>query len=232
MKRSGIGLIAVLVLSGIMLSLFSACEKAPAKTAPTEISMGTQAGASEWTIKANKEVAKQFNFADQEEFADAQRGFIATVPGIVIKNAGGGIAWSMPDFDFEKQKETPLTVNPLLWRHAQLNLNNGLYKVTDRIYQVRGFDISNMTIVEGDSKIIIIDVGTTAETAKAMLDLYYQQRGIKPVEAIIYTAISIISLVLKALSPMKMQSPAVSRLLRLQVSSIMPSVRMCWQALL
>jgi len=93
----------------------------------------------------------------------------------------------MPDFDFEKQTEVPVTVNPLLWRHSQLNLNNGLYKVTDRIYQVRGFDITNMTIVEGDSRIILIDVGMSAETAKAMLDLYYQQRGIKPVAAIIYT---------------------------------------------
>jgi len=187
MKRFGIGSLAVLILTGMMLSVFAACEKAPAATAPVEISMGSQAEPTEWTVKANKEIMQQFDFSDQEEFADAQRGFIATVPDIVIKNAKGGIAWSMPDFDFEKQTDVPLTVNPLLWRHSQLNLNNGLYKVTDRIYQVRGFDITNMTIVEGDSQIIIIDVGMSAETAKAMLDLYYQQRGIKPVAAIIYT---------------------------------------------
>jgi alkyl sulfatase BDS1-like metallo-beta-lactamase superfamily hydrolase len=187
MKRFGIGFIAALVLAGMALSIFTACGKAPAAAPPAEISMGTQSEASEWTIKANKEIMKQFDFADKEEFADAQRGFITTVPDLVIKNAAGGTAWSMPDFDFEKQTEAPMTVNPLLWRHSQLNLNNGLYKVTDRIYQVRGFDITNMTIVEGDSRIIIIDVGMSAETARAMLDLYYRQRGIKPVAAIIYT---------------------------------------------
>ncbi|MFA5064548.1 MAG: alkyl sulfatase dimerization domain-containing protein [Dehalococcoidia bacterium] len=186
-KRSGIVLVTIFILVGIMLTAFSACEKAPDKTATPAISLGAQTEASEWTVKANDEVKNQFDFADREEFEDAQRGFIATVPDLVIKNADGGIAWSMPDFDFEKQTETPLTVNPLLWRHSQLNLNNGLYKVTDRIYQVRGFDITNMTIVEGDSQIIIIDVGMSAETAKAMLDLYYRERGVKPVAAIIYT---------------------------------------------
>ncbi|MFA5400104.1 MAG: alkyl sulfatase dimerization domain-containing protein [Dehalococcoidia bacterium] len=186
-KRPATVIAAVFVIIGIMLPAFSACEKAPDKAATPEISLGTQAGASEWTIKANEEVKNQFDFADREEFEDAQRGFIATVPDLVIENAAGGIAWSMPDYDFEKQTEIPATVNPLLWRHSQLNLNNGLYKVTDRIYQVRGFDINNMTIVEGDSKIIIIDVGMSAETAKAMLDLYYRERGVKPVAAIIYT---------------------------------------------
>jgi len=186
-KRPATVLLAILVIIGIMLPSFSACEKAPDKAATPAISLGTQAGASEWTIKANEEVQNQFDFADREEFEDAQRGFIATVPDLVIKNAAGGIAWSMPDYDFEKQTEIPATVNPLLWRHSQLNLNNGLYKVTERIYQVRGFDINNMTIVEGDSKIIIIDVGMSAETAKAMLDLYYRERGVKPVAAIIYT---------------------------------------------
>ena len=187
MKRLEIGLITLLVVLGLMLSTLSACEKAPVKTTAPTISMGSQAEPSEWTIKANKEVSKQFDFTDQAEFADAQRGFIATLPEVVIKNADGGTVWSMTDFAFENQKDTPLTVNPLLWRHSQLNMNTGLFKVTDRIYQVRGFDISNMTIVEGDSKIIIIDVGMTAETAKTMLDFYYKHRGQKPVAAVIYT---------------------------------------------
>ncbi|MFC1968702.1 alkyl/aryl-sulfatase [Chloroflexota bacterium] len=190
MKRSGIGLVALLVIMVMILPVFCACEKAekaPVRTAPVTISPGTPAAASEWTIKANKEVMAELNFTDYEDFADAQRGFIATLPEGVIKNSDGSTAWTITDFEFEKQKDAPPTVNPLLWRMAQLNLNNGLFKVVDRIYQVRGFDISNMTIVEGDNKIIVIDALSSVATAKAGLDLYYQQRGKKPVAAVIYT---------------------------------------------
>ncbi len=190
MKRSGIGFVTLLVLMAMILPIFFACgktEKAPVTSAPAAISSGTPAVASEWTIKANKEVMKELNFADEEDFADAQRGFIATLKDGVIKNSDGSTAWSITDFEFEKQKEAPSTVNPLLWRMARLNLNNGLFKVTDRIYQVRSFDLANMTIVEGDSKIIVIDPLSSPATAKAGLDLYYQQRGKKPVAAVIYT---------------------------------------------
>ena len=81
----------------------------------------------------------------------------------------------------------PATVNPSLWRQAQLNMNNGLYQVAERIYQVRGFDLSNMDIIEGNTGIIIIDPLISKETAKAALDLYYQHRPQKPVVAVIYT---------------------------------------------
>ena len=81
----------------------------------------------------------------------------------------------------------PATVNPSLWRQAQLNAINGLFKVIERVYQVRGIDIANMTIVEGDSGLILIDPLLSNETAKAALDLYLQNRPAKPVVAVIYT---------------------------------------------
>ena len=81
----------------------------------------------------------------------------------------------------------PPTVNPSLWRQAQLNAINGLFKVTDRVYQVRGIDIANMTIIEGDSGLILIDTLLSNETAKAALDLYLKNRPAKPVVAVIYT---------------------------------------------
>jgi len=182
-ERPGIRFVTILVLMGMILTVFSACEKAPVTTVPG----GTPAEASEWTIKANQEATKGLDFADEADFADAQRGFIATLPDGVIKNKDGNNAWSTADFDFEKQQEAPPTVNPLLWRMARLNLNNGLFQVTDHIYQIRSFDLSNMTIVEGDSKIIIIDPLSTPATARAGLDLYYQYRGEKQVAAVIYT---------------------------------------------
>ena len=69
-------------------------------------------------------------------------------------------------------EQAPDTVNPSLWRQARLNMANGLFQVTDRIYQVRGFDISNMTIIEGDRGLIVIDPLISAEVARAGLELY------------------------------------------------------------
>ena len=88
---------------------------------------------------------------------------------------------------FLKQNEVADSVNPSLWRQAQLNAIHGLFKVTERVYQVRGFDISNMTIIEGDTSLIIIDVLLTTETARAALELYYQHRPKKPVGTVIYS---------------------------------------------
>lgn len=93
----------------------------------------------------------------------------------------------MTKFDFVNNKEIPSTVNPSLWRIAQLNNINGLFKVTDKVYQIRGFDISNMTIIEGNTGLIIIDPLLAEEIAKTALDFYYENRPKKPVKAIIYT---------------------------------------------
>ena len=82
----------------------------------------------------------------------------------------------MRPYDFLSSNDAPFTINPSLWRQAQLNMNNGLYKVTDSIYQVRGFDLSNMDIIEGKTGIIIIDPLLSRETAKTALELYYQHR--------------------------------------------------------
>ena len=81
----------------------------------------------------------------------------------------------------------PATVNPSLWRMARLNMANGLFKVTDRLYQLRGFDIANMTVIEGDTGLILIDPLTTAEVARAALAHYSSHRPAKPVVAVIYS---------------------------------------------
>lgn len=139
------------------------------------------------TQQANAAVLQQLNFADREDFEDAQRGLVAPPSDMVIKNKDGSDAWNLLQYDFLKQKEAPATVNPSLWRQAQLNMNAGLFKVVDRVYQVRGLDLSNMTIVEGDKELIVVDPLTSAETAHAALALYFQHRGTRPVVAVIYT---------------------------------------------
>ncbi|WP_285415005.1 alkyl sulfatase dimerization domain-containing protein [Variovorax sp. efr-133-TYG-130] len=139
------------------------------------------------TLQANADMAKTLPFADRRDFEDAMRGFIATVPDALVPGAGPRPAWSMKPYDFLKADVPADTVNPSLWRQAQLNAMHGLFQVTDRVYQVRGFDLANMTIVEGDSSLIVIDPLLTAETARAALDLYYQHRPRKPVGTVIYS---------------------------------------------
>lgn len=125
---------------------------------------------------ANQAVQSQLPFGDRQDFEDVMRGFIATTP-----DTGDPTRYAF------LEHEAPPTVNPSLWRQAQLNAPNGLFKVTDGVYQVRGFSVANMTIVEGRTGIIIIDTLATPGAARAALDLYFAHRPRKPVVAVIYT---------------------------------------------
>jgi alkyl sulfatase BDS1-like metallo-beta-lactamase superfamily hydrolase len=136
---------------------------------------------------AQAKVLQSLPFADRQDFADADRGFVATLPDALIAGPGARPAWSLKEYAFLQKSEAPATVNPSLWRQSQLNLRNGLYKVTEGVYQLRGFDLANMTIVEGRSGIIVIDPLLVMETAKAGLELYFAHRPRKPVVAVIYT---------------------------------------------
>jgi len=126
------------------------------------------------------------DYDDRADFADADRGFVDTLAPLIIKAAGGRVVFDSTAFAY-LDGERPDTVNPSLWRQAQLCWKNGLYQVTDGIYQVRGFDISNMTIVEGDTGVIVIDPLISAETAAAAIALYRKHRGDRPVTGVIYT---------------------------------------------
>ncbi|MDE2363021.1 MAG: MBL fold metallo-hydrolase [Hyphomicrobiales bacterium] len=138
-------------------------------------------------VAANKAVLGELPFANRDDFADAERGFVASVPDATILNAGGKPAWSQKQYAFIDDGPAPDSVNPSLWRMAQLNRRHGLFKVVDGVYQVRGLDIANMTIVEGKSGIIVIDTLTCVEAARVALKLYFDNRGEKPVKAVIFT---------------------------------------------
>ena len=124
---------------------------------------------------------------DELTVANAHAGFIATIPDAEIRDARGRLVWSMEDYQFLEEQEPASTVHPNLWRHARLNNLHGLFKVTERVYQVRGFDVSNISFIEGDTGIIIIDPLTVSETAAAALKLYREHRGNRPVTGMIYT---------------------------------------------
>jgi alkyl sulfatase BDS1-like metallo-beta-lactamase superfamily hydrolase len=135
----------------------------------------------------NDTFLKTLPFGDRADFEDARRGFIATLPDGIIPGPGGKPAFDTKQYDFLKSDQVPATVNPSLWRQAQLNAINGLFKVTERVYQVRGLDLANLTIIEGDSGLILIDPLLSNETAKAALELYLKNRPAKPVAAVIYS---------------------------------------------
>jgi alkyl sulfatase BDS1-like metallo-beta-lactamase superfamily hydrolase len=137
--------------------------------------------------EANKAALGALPFADRRDFDDAARGFVGTNDDAAIRTGEGRTVWSQKPYGFLHADEAPATVHPSLWRISQLNCRHGLFAVTEHVYQIRGFDIANMTIVEGDSGIIVIDTLTSAEPAKAALELYYRHRGNRPVKAVIYT---------------------------------------------
>jgi len=143
--------------------------------------------ASPITAALNRAVLAALPFADTRDFDDARRGFVATLPEVEIKNDQGRVVWSLRDYGFLADEQAPPTVNPSLWRLARLNLIHGLFQVTDRIHQIRGFDISNMTVIEGDRGLIVIDPLVSTEVARAALELYMQHRGRRPVSAVIYS---------------------------------------------
>ena len=109
------------------------------------------------TRAGHRAVLDALPFGDTQDFEDARRGFLGTLPEVEIKNAEGRVVWSLRDYAFLGAEQAPPTVNPSLWRQARLNMHHGLFQVTDRIYQIRGFDISNMTLIEGDRGLVVID---------------------------------------------------------------------------
>jgi alkyl sulfatase BDS1-like metallo-beta-lactamase superfamily hydrolase len=130
--------------------------------------------------------AADLPFHDRTDFEDADRGFLGSLDPCVVTNDAGQVVWDNDAYAF-LAGECPDTAHPSLWRQGQLVSRQGLYEVCGGIYQVRGLDLSNMTLVEGDTGVIVIDPLISAETAAAALALYRSHRGERPVTAVIYT---------------------------------------------
>ena len=165
-----------------VLVTVSGCSRPPADgadphghTAPSEI-----------TAERNAAVAAALPLGERQDFEDAERGLIGGDGDVTIAAADGSVVWDTTGYRFE-QGTAPASVNPSLWRQAQLNNRHGLFKVADGIYQVRGYDISNMTLIRGDAGWIVVDPLTATETAAAALALARTHLDPAPVSAIILT---------------------------------------------
>ncbi len=164
---------SALLIGGAMLMLGNAPAVAPKPASPA-------------TIAAQQAVAASLPAEDGRDAEFAARGFMASRSDPVIKAADGRPVWNLAGYDFVSGA-APATVNPSLWRHIGLLRGHGLFKVAEGVWQVRGFDVSNMTVVRGNTGWILIDPLTTRETAAAALELVGQQLGPRPVSAVIFS---------------------------------------------
>ncbi|MDE0545052.1 alkyl/aryl-sulfatase [Microbacterium sp. C7(2022)] len=137
-------------------------------------------------VAANRGLRESLPFDDDADFALADRGFLGTIDPLVIRNDDGDVVWDAESYNF-LTGEAPDTVNPSLWRQSTLAAKHGLYEVVEGVYQVRGFDLSNISFIETDNGVIVIDPLISAEPAAAALKLYREHRGDRPVKAVIFT---------------------------------------------
>ncbi len=175
-----VSVVAVLLCS----SFLSACDP--------QVPVSTDADAAGFSAPSNATLAAQAATADSLPADDvldqqeAERGFIAREPSLQVKMADGRVIFDQDAYGFI-QGAAPGSVNPSLWRQAQLNNNHGLYKVAEGVYQLRGYDLATMSLIEGKSGWIVVDPLTSEETAARAMALARKHLGDKPVVAIIFT---------------------------------------------
>jgi len=138
------------------------------------------------TAAANQAFGAALDLGNQQDFENATRGLIAQLPDPDVKDAQGKTIWDARQFGFIKGS-APASVNPSLWRQETLNNAAGLFEVTDGVYQIRGYDLANMTLVRGDTGWIVIDPLLSSEMSHATLEFAMEKLGRKPVVAVIYT---------------------------------------------
>ena len=178
-----------LALAGAMVLSLTACS-APEEETAQEVDMVAELGltaeakdATEYTVEVNSAVLSQLDFADTSEYENATRGLIAALE---ITDDEGNVIWSQRAYSFlEDDEEAPGTVNPSLWENVKNNHAYGLFEVTEGIYQVRGYDMANLTLVAGDTGWIVFDTMMSAETAQAAMELVKEHLGDRPVKAVI-----------------------------------------------
>lgn len=170
MRESSIGVVAVLVSVVIAVTVGAVhAQSTPQAPAPNAAAPAVRAG--------HEAALRDLPFADQQDFADARRGFVATLPA----------GQDTRRYDFLTEEKVPDTVHPSLWRLARLNAINGLFEVVPGVYQVRGLALANVTFIEGATGLIVVDPLGSVGAARAALDLYFAHRPKRPVVAVIYT---------------------------------------------
>ncbi|MBS1134937.1 MAG: alkyl sulfatase, partial [Burkholderiaceae bacterium] len=143
---------------------------------------------STFTLELRNGLKAELPFSDKRDFDEAKKGFIAAPPYKQIMADAGHVAWDMESYQWLLSGQDFPSIHPSLQRQAVLNMNWGLFEVVPgRVYQVRGFDLANISFIKGDTGWIVFDPLTAAETARAALQLINEKLGKRPVVGIVYS---------------------------------------------
>ncbi len=174
-------------VKGICLALILLLTAQVCLADETDYALTPQAkGASGITAQKNREVYETLDFSDEREMEFAARGLICAPESLELVDAEGKVIWSQDAYAF-LEEEAPDTANPSLWRNTRINHLYGLFEVVEGIYQVRGYDMSNITFIKGDTGWIVFDPLMSVECAQAAKALVDQQLGEYPVKAVVYS---------------------------------------------
>lgn len=165
---------AALALAAILVCVLVSCVRPEKERDPLT---PDSKPATDITAGINAEVYQLLDFDDEREGEAAAQGFVTAPESLVIKDEAGNVVWSQDVWDFVRDEDAPDSANPSLWRNTRYNAHYGLFKVTEDIYQVRGYDVSNMTFVRSDNGWIVMDCLTSVYTAKAALELFESVMG-------------------------------------------------------
>lgn len=177
-------LLSLLLVPTMLAATLTVCASAEKSSGTAAVFNAETKPATQSTIEVNRQVYDFLNFEDTSEFENAERGFIAAPDTLNLRGENGRTVWTQDAYAF-LDKDAPDTANPSLWRNTQLNHIYGLFEVTDGIYQVRGYDISNITFVRSEHGWIIMDCGSSKYTAAEALKLFRSKMGDGRIVAIV-----------------------------------------------
>ena len=174
------------ILAAAMLFAFASCDTQDADlVAELGLNADTKA-ATEQTVKVNSAIYSVLDFEDKTEYEFATKGLIDAPEELELKDADGNVIWSQKAYGFvDNYEKCPDTVNPSLWENTKNNHAYGLFKVCENIYQVRGYDMANLTLIKGDTGWIIFDPLMSVECTQAAMQLVEKNLGKLPVKAVI-----------------------------------------------
>ncbi|MFT5575346.1 MAG: alkyl sulfatase BDS1-like metallo-beta-lactamase superfamily hydrolase [Bermanella sp.] len=173
-------------MPAVAFTLLAACDRTTELAPDADADVFGSTPASAVTEELNRQVSKTLPFANREDFEEARRGLIAKPDSLKIPGPNGVVAWEPATYNFI-EGDAPASVNPSLWRQAQLNNIHGLFKVTEGVYQVRGFDLANLTLIEGELGWIVVDPLTNNQTAAAAINFAFEHLPTKPISAVLFT---------------------------------------------
>lgn len=176
-KRIALALLGALLVMASVPTVAYAQEESTESTENTDTLTPDKKPATTITKQINKDVYQVLDFDDTQEEEFAKKGFITAPDSLQITDDDGNVVWNMDNYDFVRDADSPDSANPSLWRNTKSNANYGLFQVSDDIYQVRGYDLSNMTFVRTDNGWIIMDCLASSDTAKAALELFKSEMG-------------------------------------------------------